>query len=161
MAPVGNEDDLQKSPKKSLCVLCQGAQICALPTQNSNKVPIWNTLRSISTIATRTLSHEMGLQGDGRDWVKKLGSCQRRSYKFCLTSAADHFHYPDMEFKKKGGHRPSSPTFEPLFFRTYCNWSLSYSISIPSQNSNFGHPFTWYPLKISQNDVKKSLSACI
>ena len=41
MAPVGNEDDFAK--KITVC-LCQGAQIWAFPTQNSNKVPIWNTL---------------------------------------------------------------------------------------------------------------------
>ena len=37
MAPVGNEDDFAK--KITVC-LCQGAQIWAFPTQNSNKVPI-------------------------------------------------------------------------------------------------------------------------
>ena len=36
--------------KKSRCVLCEGAQICAFPTQNSKKVPLWNTLQRISFV---------------------------------------------------------------------------------------------------------------
>ena len=38
---------------------------------------------------------------------KEVRSCYFQSFKFFLTSAADHFQYPDMKFKKNRG----SPTF--------------------------------------------------
>ena len=44
MAPSAMKMTSKNHQKKSLCVLYQGAQICAFPTQNSTKVPLWNTL---------------------------------------------------------------------------------------------------------------------
>ena len=44
MAPSAMKMTSKNHQKKSLCVLYQGAQICAFPTQNSKKVPLWNTL---------------------------------------------------------------------------------------------------------------------
>ena len=71
-------------------------------------------------------------------WVGQKYDLRRRRVllfpvlQFFLTSIADHFQvnkqdflqvfqgsgiekYPDMKSKKRGGHRPSSPTFDPSF----------------------------------------------
>ena len=51
---------------------------------------------------------------------KEVRSCYFQSYKFFLTSSADPFQYPDMEFKKKIGVldllRPlSTPSFLDIY----------------------------------------------
>ena len=55
--------------------------------------------------------------------VKEVQSCYFQSYRFVLTSAADHFQYPKI---KIGCHRPSSPTFDPLF----CTFHMAFHMAI-------------------------------
>ena len=49
---------------------------------------------------------------------KEDTSCYFQSFKFFLTSAADHFQYPDMKFKEKSGVL-LRPHLTPSFSRNY------------------------------------------